>query len=63
MSNEEAMDKLGRLIYARDGEIFWTEDESEADSFEGHLIKNNIKYTSFIDGFKHGGTKFSFEIL
>lgn len=62
--NEEIMNELAYLIYARDGEVFWTEDEQEADSFEEELIKRGINYEFSYDGFKHNSAvKFSFEVL
>lgn len=58
---EQVMNELAYLIYARDGEVFWTEDENEADSFEAELIKRGIKYEFFYVK-RDAGTKFSFEV-
>lgn len=57
------MDELAYLIYARDENIFWTENEEEAISFEAELIKCGIQYNAFNDGFKNcAAVKYCFEI-
>jgi hypothetical protein len=61
--NESTMNELAFLIYARDGNVFWTEDEEEAASFEAELVKRGIHHTAFDDGFKDcPSVKYCFEI-